>query len=74
MPNSSVALTTVKPGSGERRPAYIHPCVRTRFATNLRTRATLHDYHLHRDKVNAESSQMLIEPERWRQSLARFYG
>ena len=46
MPNSSGALTKTKPGIGEHHPAAIHPCVRPHFATNLRTRATLHDYHL----------------------------
>ena len=55
MPNSCCALTTTKPGSGECRPAFIHPCVRPHFATNLRTRATLHHYHLDWDEVNADS-------------------
>jgi hypothetical protein len=47
------ALTATKPGTGERRPAFLHPCVKPHFATNLRTRATLHHYHLDGDAVNA---------------------
>jgi hypothetical protein len=57
MPNSGCALTTTKPGSGECRPAFIHPCVRPHFAMNRRTRATLHDYHLDGDEVNADSGR-----------------
>src|SRR5713226_10116155 len=45
MPNSCRALTVTKPGTGEHLPALIHPCAKPSFATNLGTRATLHDYH-----------------------------
>jgi len=55
MPNSSRALTARKPGLGERRPAYIHPCMRLHIARNLGTQATLHDYHLEGEEVNADS-------------------
>ena len=55
MPNSCRALTPTKSGSGECRPAFFHPGVKPHFATNLRTRATLHDYHLDGDAVNADS-------------------
>ncbi len=55
MPNSCRALTATKPGTGEHHPAFIHPCARPHFATNLGTRATLHDYHLDEDEVNADS-------------------
>ena len=58
MPDSRCALTATKPGTGERRPAFIHPCARPHFATNLRTRATLHHYHLDGDEVNADSRRI----------------
>src|SRR5437867_1746621 len=61
MPNSYCALTKTKLGFGERRPAAIHPCGRPHFATNLGTRATLHDYHLDGDKVNADSGRIADE-------------
>jgi len=54
MPILCCALTATKLGTGEGRPAFIHPCVRPHFATNLGTRATLHDYHLEGEKVNAD--------------------
>src|SRR6266851_1575503 len=57
MPNSCCALTATKPGTGEHHPAFIHPCARPHFATNLRTRATLHAYHLDGDEVNADSGR-----------------
>ena len=49
------ALTAKKPGAGEHHPAFIHPCVRPNYATNLGTRATLRHYHLEGDEVNAHS-------------------
>src|SRR5229473_5154414 len=55
MQNLCCALTATKPGSGERRPAFIHPWVRPHIATNLGSQATLHDYHLDGDEVNADS-------------------
>ncbi len=58
MPNLCIALTATKPGTGERRPVLIHPCVKPHFATNLGTRATLHDYHLDGDEVNADSRRI----------------
>ena len=36
-------------------PSFYHPCVRPHYATNLEARATLHDYHLDGDEVNAHS-------------------
>jgi hypothetical protein len=61
MPNLSRALTARKLGTGERRPALIHPCVRLHLARNLGTQATLHDYHLEGDEVNAMySSSRLV--------------
>ncbi len=74
MPNSCGALTTTKPGSGEPCPAFTHPCARTHFATNLRARATLHDYHLHGDEVNADSNQTRNGVEAWLRSFARSFG
>ncbi len=56
MPVLCCALTATEPGTGESRPACIHPCVRTPFATNLETRATLHDYHPEGDAVNTDAS------------------
>ena len=53
MPNLSRAFTARKLGTGERRPALIHPCVRLHIARNLGTQTTLHDYHLEGDEVNA---------------------
>src|SRR5258708_7718066 len=58
MSNSCHALTATKPGTGEHHPAFIHPCPRPHFATNLGTRATLHDYHLDGDEVNADSGRI----------------
>ena len=56
------AFTATKPGTGERRPTLIHPSLRPHFAANLVTRATLHDYHLEGDKVNADC-QRIFEGE-----------
>jgi hypothetical protein len=53
MPNLSRAFTARKLGTGEHRPALIHPCVRLHIARNLGPQATLHDYHLEGDEVNA---------------------
>jgi hypothetical protein len=53
MPNLSRAFTARKLGTGEPRPALIHPCVRLHIARNLGTQTTLHDYHLEGDEVNA---------------------
>ncbi len=53
MRNLCRALTATKPGTGERRPAFLHPCVKPHFATNLRTRAALHHYHWDGEEVNA---------------------
>src|SRR5260370_29581557 len=55
MPNLCRALTTTKPGTGEHHPAFMHHCARPHFATNLGTRATLHDYHLDGEEGNANS-------------------
>ncbi len=71
MPILCCALTATKPGIGERRPACIHPCVRTHFATNLWTRATLHHYHLEGDAVNADAGVFLLREEGRREAFAR---
>ena len=63
MQNPCCALTAKKPGTGEHHPAFIHPCARPHYATNLGTRATLHHYHLDGDEVNADSGTMQYEGE-----------
>jgi len=57
MPVLCCALTATEPGTGESRPACIHPSVRTHFATNLGTRATSHDYHPEGDAVNTTDAR-----------------
>jgi hypothetical protein len=57
------ALTAKKPGTGEHHPAFIHPCVRPHYATNLEARATLHDYHLDGNEVNVHSGAVQCERE-----------
>ena len=56
-------------------PGLVHPCVRLHFASNLRTRATLHDYHLEGDEVNADS-ELTKEARRtvWRLNSGRSSG
>jgi hypothetical protein len=39
-------------------PSLYPPCVKPHFATNLGTHATLHDYHLDGDEVNADSGRI----------------
>jgi len=39
-------------------PSLYPPCVKPHFATNLGTHATLHDYHLDGDGVNADSGRI----------------
>ena len=46
-----------KLGFGECLPALTPPLRLTALASNLTARATLHDYHLQGDKVNADSKQ-----------------
>jgi len=70
MPNSSCALTATKPGIGEHHPAFIHTCARPHSATNLGTRATLHDYHLEGEEVNADSRRIRGEV-RWPRNIAQ---
>src|SRR5260370_8226452 len=57
MPNLCCALTATSWDSGNATQPLLHPCVRPHFATNRRTRATLHDYHLRGDEVNADSER-----------------
>jgi len=57
MPNLCCALTATSWDSGNATQPLLHPCVRPHFATNLRTRATLDDYHLRGDEVNADSER-----------------
>jgi hypothetical protein len=56
MPKLCCALTATKLGSGAAQPL-LYPSVRPHIATNLRTQATLHDYHLDGDEVNADSGR-----------------
>jgi hypothetical protein len=58
MPNLRCALTARSWVPGNPAQPLLHPCVRPHFAMNLRTRATLHHYHLDGDEVNADSERM----------------